>query len=730
MSDGKRLTAGDFWGGLAAMLVALPSAVAFGVTIYAPLGSSYAAQGALAGILGTTALGLVASTFGGTKRLITAPCAPATAVLSALAITLLAHGITPEKALVMMAMVALLCGLLEITFGAIGLGKLIKYMPYPVVSGYLSGVGIVIIVSQVPRFLGAKDLHFVDALRSPHAWRWEGMAVGVVTIAVMVLAPRVTKLVPAAILGLGCGLATYFLLALRDHSLLAREHNPLIVGQVNVSGSFLGNMAARWHALGALELNDVFLLITPALTLAVLLSIDTLKTCVVLDALTRSRHKSNRELIGQGLANVVSTGIGGIAGSGQMGATLINMSSGGQSQYSGMIEGALALLAFLALSKLVAWVPIAALAGILLVVGFRMIDRASFHLLKSRATVLDFAVIVVVVIVAEFVSLIAASGVGIGLAVLLFIREQVRGSVIHRRMLGNEMFSKQVRLPEEIKVLSERGDRTVIFDLQASLFFGTTDQLYTALEPDLKVRKYVILDMRRVQSVDFTAAHMLQQIEDMLLERGSFLIFSHLPHNVPSGQDMRRYLDHLGLVRPDRRALIFAERNEALEWVEDRILEDARLERALEAALNLREIELFKERKEETLAALESAMEPRSFPAGARIFARGERSDELFLIRKGLVRIVLPLDGARSHHLATFGRGDFFGEMSFLDAQPRSADAVAFTDTDVFVLSRQRFDTVAGEHKKLGMQVLEALARSLAVRLRHTNAELSVWQET
>ena len=146
--------AGEFWGGLAAMLVALPSAIAFGVTIFSPLGGSYAAQGALAGILGAFAVGLVAAAFGGTNRLISAPCAPAAAVLAAVAIDLTQRGVPPDSALVLLTLIGLICGALQLAFGMVGLGRLIKYMPYPVVSGYLSGVGLIIIISQIPKFLG------------------------------------------------------------------------------------------------------------------------------------------------------------------------------------------------------------------------------------------------------------------------------------------------------------------------------------------------------------------------------------------------------------------------------------------------------------------------------------------------------------------------------------------------------------------------------------------------
>jgi SulP family sulfate permease len=722
---------GEIWGGLAAMLVALPSAIAFGVTIFAPLGGSYAAAGAVAGILGATVLGLVSPILGGTNRLITTPCAPAAAVLSGFAIQMVAQNAPPDSIVLMIGLIGLLTGVIQITFGAIGLGRLIKYMPYPVVSGYLSGVGLIIIISQVPKFLGTpKDMHLWAAVRSPAAWNWNGVIVGVVTVGVMLFARRLTKAIPAAIIGLAAGVLAYFVLSLRDPSLLSVVHNPLVVGPLGGSqGGFLASFGTRLHAVNALGFSNLRVLFYPALTLAVLLSIDCLKTCVVLDALTRSRHNSNRELVAQGAGNIATGLMGGVAGSGAMGPTLINISSGAQTRLSGTLEGVFALLAFLLLGSLIAWVPVAALAGILIVIGFRMFDRNSLHLLKSRSTILDFCVIVAVVVVAETISLIAASGVGVGLAILLFIREQIGGKVIRRKTYGNQVFSKQKRLPEEMHILETRGDQTVIFELQGSLFFGTTDQLYTSLEAELKTRTYVVLDMHHVQLVDVTAAHILEQLEDMVSERKGWLIFSHLPHIVPSGQDMQAYFDQVGLVRPSRQVRIFEELDDALEWVEDRILDEERQRQASARPLELREIDVFKGRKEETLSALEACTERRSYKAGENIFRHGDDGGELFLIRSGRVRIILPLDKTHQHHLATFRRGDFFGEMSFLDGAARSADAVAFTDVELFILPRARFDTIADEHKKLAMNLLEGLARALANRLRHTDVELRVLQE-
>ena len=718
--------AGDFWGGLAAMLVALPSAIAFGVTIYAALGGTFAAYGALAGILGTTALGFVASLAGGTKRLISAPCAPAAAVLSAFAIQQVALGTPDATILLLLVVLALMTGVLQMIFGFVGLGGLIKYMPYPVVSGYLSGVGLIIIGSQVPKFLGAPTSATLwHALTAPATWLWQSVVVGIVTVAVMVLAPRVTKAVPAAILALLAGTASYFGLSLIDPAMLVLDNNPLVIGAMGGSGSgFIEGMAARWQGVQGMGLRDLRNLLVPALTLAVLLSIDTLKTCVVLDALTRSRHDSNRELFGQGLGNVTAGLIGGMPGAGQMGATMVNMSSGAVSRMSGVIEGVLALLAFLLLGRLIAWVPVAALAAILIVVGIRMIDRHSFQFLKSRNTIFDFAVILAVVTVALTVGLIPASATGVVLAIVLFIREQIGGQVVRRKVYGNQSFSKQIRLHDDMTILEQRGDQAVIFELQGSLFFGTANQLYTSLEPEIKTRKYILLDMSRVQTIDVTAAHMLEQIRDMMAEKGGFLVFAKLPYNLPSGRDMQQYIDQMGLAPYKSAARIFDELDGAQEWVENRILKEAALERAEEKLLDLNELGLFKGRKEETLAALELRLDKRSVKAGEKIFARGDAGDELFLIRKGSVRIMLTLAGGKAHHVSSFGRGDFFGEMAFLDGDARSADAIAFTDVDLFVLSRKTFDAFADEHKKASLKLMEGLASTLASRLRYANTEL------
>jgi SulP family sulfate permease len=725
-SIARRDLAGDLWGGLAAMLVALPSAIAFGVTIFSPLAGSLAAQGALAGILGATALGLVAPTFGGSSRLITAPCAPAAAVLSALAVSFTQQGVAPESILILLGIIGLLAGATQIGFGLSGIGRLIRFIPYPVVSGYLSGVGLIIIGSQIPKYLGAPDgASLIDALSAPAAWQWQSILVGSVVTAAMVLTPRLTRAVPAAILALLAGIGSYLLLGLADPALLTTDHNPLLIGALDQSNASLQEtIRQHWLAFRSFGIHEIGQVLAPALTLAALLSIDTLKTCLVVDAMTSSHHDSNRELIGQGLGNIASSLIGGIPGSGTMGASLINISSGGTSRRSGIIAGALSLLAFLVLAPLIAWVPIAALAAILIVIGFRMIDRHSLSFFFSPATRLDFAVIVSVILVAIFGNLVAASAVGVALAMLLFVREQTRSSVVRHRIEGHEIFLRHAHRPQDAATLQRERSDIVVFELQGSLFFGTASQLLAALEPEVATRRYVVLSMRRVQSLDVTATHVLEQIKEQLDRNDAYLLFSDIPKGLPSGLKMKRFLKETGVVLPTSKAFAFRDLDDALEWIEARTLEKAGVVPVEPGALELREMPLFAGYSEDALAALERSVEIRAIKAGKRVFKAGTEGAELFLIRRGLVKVTLPIHKKESYHLATSGPGNVLGGIGFLHGAGHTADALALTDTEVYALSRERFLALADEHRDLAFGIIVSVANNLGERLRASASEI------
>jgi SulP family sulfate permease len=409
---------------------------------------------------------------------------------------------------------------------------------------------------------------------------------------VMVLAPRLTRKVPGAILGLLSGIAVYLALAIFNPVLFHLEGNSLVIGPIQANSSIVDAISTRVGSVLHVRLQDISAVMVTALTLSVLLSIDTLKTGVVLDALSRRRHNSNRELIGQGAANAAAFLFGGMPGAGTMGPTLVNFTSGGRTKWSGVSEGVFAILAFLLLGKYIAWVPIGTLAGILLVIAWRMFDKSMFRLALQPATRVDFAVILTVVIVAQ-VDLIAASVVGIVLASLLFIRDQIRVSVIVSKADLRGVRSKRRRLVAETELLEQHGHQAAVVQLQGNLFFGTTDQLFTELEKDLDILRYLLLDLRRVTSMDFTAAHLFEQMKERLHERKGELLFSGMPSSLPSRQDIEHYMSKMGL-ESGGGIRIFATRDSAIEWMEDKILEAARWVPEEEGPpLMLNEIEIF-----------------------------------------------------------------------------------------------------------------------------------------
>jgi SulP family sulfate permease len=647
-------------------------------------------------------------------------------VLSALTIQMTQQGSGVGAVVLTLFLVAFVSSLVQISFGLLRIGELIKYMPFPVVSGYLSGVGLIIVLSQLPKWMALpKGMNWWQGLQAIELWQPASLIVGAATAAFMLLAPRLLKSVPAVIVGLLGGMATYWVLAFTAWPELRQLHdNPFIIGPLAVGGEgFFESLLDPFKSLSESGFPPWTHIAFPAVTLAVLLSIDTLKTCVVLDAMTGSRHNSNKELIGQGLGNLASSLIGGAPGAGTMGATLVNKASGGTTYLSGVFQGVWSLLAILLLTSVIAWVPVSALAALLIVIGFKMIDWHSLQLLKAKDTTLDFAVILLVVVVANTVSLIAASGVGVGMAILLFLREQIHTSTIRRKSFGDKVFSSRVRGQRERDVLTETGSHTVIYELQGSLFFGTTDQLYTAIEPELSNAKFVVLDFLRVQSMDMTAGHMIERIRNMLSERHAKLVLTRVPERLPSGRDLRSYVDHIGLLS-DSTAKIFDELDEALEWIEDETLVMAGHAHVSKEGIPLAKFEVFHGLNAQEIEALERCVQRHVYQEGDLVFSADSTGHELMLISRGEVKVSLPLANGKTIHLTTFSRGQFFGEMSFLDGRAHSADVYATRETELLAIDRKAFATVAAGDPVMSVSVMRAVALAIADRLRHANAEL------
>lgn len=384
----------------------------------------------------------------------------------------------------------------------------------------------------------------------------------------------------------------------------------------------------------------------------------------------------------------------------------------------------MAIVAFLLLGTFIALIPVASLAGILIVIGFRMIDSHSIRLVKTRKTSLDFLIIIAVAFTAISVSLIAASGIGLVLAIVLYIVQQIGTSVVYRHFDGLEIKSKLMRSREETDLLLEKGSEFSVYELHGSLFFGTANQLYAMLQEDLETKKYIIIDMKRIQTVDLTAAHILLQIKDMLHEKNGYLILSRLPHKLPTGDDLESYFNQVGLLKHLSPIKLFDDLDDAIEWTENKIIKESLISEKGEELLELRDFDLFKGRKDETLEEIQSLLVLRSFKKWDLIYSAGDSRGEIFLIRRGLVRIMLPFEERKSVHLSTIGQNNFFGEFSFLEGSPHYTDVIAAADTDLYVISREAFDKFSEHHKKAAFRFMQSLATVLAERLRLTRSEL------
>jgi SulP family sulfate permease len=230
--------------------------------------------------------------------------------------------------------------------------------------------------------------------------------------------------------------------------------------------------------------------------------------------------------------------------------------------------------------------------------------------------------------------------------------------------------------------------------------------------------------------MDYSAAHLCEQMHLQLAERGGHLLFSGMPSGLLDERNFERYLVQLGVVRKGSGVMIAETLDGALEWMEERILEAAGVvEEHEDRRLRVNEFELFREFDETKIHALVSCMREISLAQGEKILSAGEAGEELFLVRRGAVRIMLPLEGGKRHHLATIGQGDFFGELAFLDRGVRSADVEAKVPTDLYALSRSRFDEQSQADCTLSVMVFPRLAQAIAQRLRQADSELRVLED-
>ena len=460
---------GDLFGGLTAGIVALPLALAFGIQAFSGINDPSAASiGAYAGLVGATLLGFFAALFGGTHSQISGPTGPMTVVTATLvAGAFTSSGGNISEVMLSMAMAAIFCGLFQILFGLIKIGKYVRYIPYPVLSGFMSGIGVIIILQQLYPLLGQSGngsmLNLLAGLPAAVGHTsLTALLLGLGTVAIIYLFPLLTKKVPSTLVAL---------LVMTVVSLFINMDGVPTIGRIP-SGLPMPFFAKEGVSLAGINWGTVLVAaIIPGLTLAGLGSIDTLLTSVVADNITKTKHNSNRELIGQGIGNAVAGLFCGLPGAGATMRTVVNVKSGGRTQLSGMFHAVVLLAVLLGLGSVVQYVPLSVLAGILITVGWGIIDFKGFKdLLKIPRA--DAVVLIVVFLVTVFVDLLTAVGIGMVIACVLFMKrasDLVEGGYSASTMTDSDLHRGLPAPPQDAKIVIIRM-RLVSFMDQSGLY--------------------------------------------------------------------------------------------------------------------------------------------------------------------------------------------------------------------------------------------------------------------
>lgn len=702
-----RPQAGDLWGGLAAAAVVLPQAMAFGVSLLVSLGLP-AASGALSGLVAASLLCLGSGLAGGTRGLISAPTGPLLILLGGTLPALQDNG-NAAALLPMLAALVMLAGLFQILIGLSGGGRLIKYIPYPVISGFMTGSGILMLLSQ------GRTLFAPDILASA-SLAWLPMSTAAVTALAMWLLPRVLPRLPGTIGGLLAGTLFFHAAALLAPAALPAAW---VIGEVPGLDSIQLPLTAA--TLADLPWRQLLL---PALALAVLGSLNTLIVAVIADVSTSSRHHATTELTAQGVGNLLAGLCGGMAASGTTGATLVAIGSGG-SRWAAAVTGLALLLLLLAGRQAGTLLPSSVLSGIILFVALRMLDRDIVAWLRQRLTRGDAAIALLVTLVTVFYDLVTAVAAGVSIAIVLFIRSQVLASVVHLRSTGRELRSVRKRSEAESRLLSEHGDDIVLYELRGNLIFATTDALLDRVSPDLDGSKCVILHLRRVQQVDLTAARLLQQLANRLQRQGGHLLVCNLHHEIGLGELAEKALREFSHDATPVPILTFNGKDEALEFAENALLHKLGQAPASAATrTSLAATDLCQAMSDEELAALQRVLKPHQLEAGSILFESGSPGASLFIVLQGEIEIRLPTTRHHYKRLAACQGGTYFGELALLSPGPRVATAIALQASELLELDAGGLAELQQAHPAAAISLLTTLARIEVQHLRWTTREL------
>jgi SulP family sulfate permease len=494
---------GDLFGGVTAAIIALPMALAFGVA---------SGAGPAAGLYGAVLVGLFAALFGATPTLISEPTGPMTVVMTAVIANLIAAN--PENGMAMAFTVVMMAGVLQIVFGALKLGNYVTMMPYTVISGFMTGIGLILIVLQLGPFLGhatppggvlgtLQTLPDLIARIQPAE-----TALALFTLALIVFFPaQLRRFLPPQLIALVAGsLVSVFFLSEMDIRRIGEIPTGLPELQLPVF------TAAQWQ-----------LMMVDAAVLAVLGSIDALLTSVIAENLTRKEHSANKELFGQGMGNLASGLFGGIPGAGATMGTVVNIQTGGRSALSGLTRALLLLIVVLWAGGLTAHIPLAVLAGIALKVGFDIIDWSFLrraHRGSPKAAWIMYGVIALTV----FVDLIAAVAIGVFIANVLTIERMVKLQSRSVKAARHPDALDNLTLDEQTLLERAKG-RILVFTLGGPLIFGVAKAI-SRQHAVLADHQVLILDFSEVPTLGVSSSLALEKmaLEDLEQGRPVFIV--------------------------------------------------------------------------------------------------------------------------------------------------------------------------------------------------------------
>ena len=494
---------GDVFGGVTAAVVGLPVALAFGIA---------SGLGPLPGLYGAIAVGFFAAVFGGTRSQISGPTGPM-AVAMAVIVTIHADSLAEAFTIVIMA------GLIQILLGAMRIGRFVAYTPYSVISGFMTGIGIIVILVHIPPFLGWEHIAGgpLNSVRElPHILgnvNYGAILIASVTLLVGVLWPqRLRRIMPPTLAALVVGtlIGVFWL--------------------TNVS--VIGNVPTGFPEIKLPDFSlDVLIKgLQPAVTIALLGSIDSLLTSLVADSMTRTRHNPNRELMGQGLGNIVAGFIGALPGAGATMGTVVNIRAGGRTQISGVIRAGILLALVLGLGRLVEEIPHAVLAGILIKVGWDIIDWR-FITRIHRVQREHLMVMVITMGLTVFLDLITAVIIGLIAAGMASARQFERlemDSVVSVPLLDTAFFDTDDDGKDDQAMFSAR---TGLVALRGSFSVASSNKLIDAISLDIEQHEVVILDFTDTVYVDDSAALVVEQLIDTAIEEDAGVIIMGLEGN-------------------------------------------------------------------------------------------------------------------------------------------------------------------------------------------------------